>query len=811
MRITIDNLNGLGAIDYTEAVVAGGAIRVQRALNEPTRCTAEIMLGMEGLPTPVRRGRVTAMAANGTLLFTGYLATEPVRVYAGTASSGPVYTARITAVSDEWLLDNLGSGSGLRDAESLGLNGTALMTQLMTRAQGTGSAGVAVTTNGTVRPTGAFSARAGGSFSENASNAASSAYASYRALNYQILIQPVGDTTIALSDADGTLSVSELETQAVRELANDVTLTGAEEPAAYIQENFFGDGTTAIFDLAESAYHNTNSYLVVDNFSEGFFNPAQWIVTDPGSYLTLNSSGGGGFDGQSLLTSTLTLNGGNGLDGQTTLMAQDAIEMGGSVVVQMSQVSFGAASDGMLGGMYAGTPVLANCFAGFRVRQSVSGTGGVTVVVPVVNGVEVGTVFTPIAGHFYTLRLRLHCVEMQRIMQPYYCMVDGVVQGFGSTSGVPAPMDMVFELVDEGVASNTPVTVLYDSVAVGGTVGVTPAMCAFVLANSIQLYGSIGAINLTRNGSMWIVSTLPSGVLQTRLIGTAGQGVDCSVSYGTAAGAPGKVKFLAGRIPVAGERVTVMYRNQRRSVARLADAASVASEAVNGAPGTCRWLGSVTLPVARSSADCESAAQAVLAFATSRTAAVAGKYAMVNPPQDVWPGDVLAITSAGVTSSLLVRSVVVTDGGAVPEVLHYAVTFANDWATEWEAGIGTKLSQSIATNAWLPQTAATKPGQVLANLQRLTVTSLTSSSMQLNTGIAPPAGGGFEVRLVDWQFGMGVDGADLVLRSPVQNFSFPCAAQIEQYYVRMYDASTPPLYSRFSSAVFVNMPVNEQA
>ena len=72
--------------------------------------------------------------------------------------------------------------------------------------------------------------------------------------------------------------------------------------------------------------------------------------------------------------------------------------MGGSVVAQLVRVMLAAASDGMLAGMYQGTPVLANCFAGFRVRQSVSGTGGVTVLVPVVNGVEVGTVFTPLAG-----------------------------------------------------------------------------------------------------------------------------------------------------------------------------------------------------------------------------------------------------------------------------------------------------------------------------------------------------------------------------------------------------------------------------
>ena len=68
-------------------------------------------------------------------------------------------------------------------------------------------------------------------------------------------------------------------------------------------------------------------------------------------------------------------------------------------------------------------------------------------------------------------------------------------------------------------------------------------------------------------------------------------------------------------------------------------------------------------------------------------------------------------------------------------------------------------------------------------------------------------GGGFEVRRSDWQFGIGVDAADLVLRSWVRSFSIPRSAQVERFYVRMYDASTPPVYSRFSSAVFMNWPV----
>jgi hypothetical protein len=106
----------------------------------------------------------------------------------------------------------------------------------------------------------------------------------------------------------------------------------------------------------------------------------------------------------------------------------------------------------------------------------------------------------------------------------------------------------------------------------------------------------------------------------TRLIGVAGEGVDCKVS------ATGRVTFLAGRIPVAEETVSVTYRGRLRSVARLENAASVAAEAAGGMPGSAIWAGSVLRPAARSSVDCESAALAVLSFAGSRAAALAGTY-----------------------------------------------------------------------------------------------------------------------------------------------------------------------------------------
>jgi hypothetical protein len=306
----------------------------------------------------------------------------------------------------------------------------------------------------------------------------------------------------------------------------------------------------------------------------------------------------------------------------------------------------------------------------------------------------------------------------------------------------------------------------------------------------------MGFCAVNQSGSAWVVSTLPGGAKQTRLIGVAGEGADCRVSES------GKVTFFAGRIPVAGEIVTIFYRTRDRAVARLEDAASIAAEAAGGMPGTARWLGKVLKPVARCGADCESAAQAVLSFASSRAAAIAGSYAAVNPAADVWPGDVLSVTANRQTLNVVVRTVAIANGHAVPELLNYRIAFANDWADS----LGMTLSEAIAPDAFLPATAQSAPAQVLPNLQQLSVVSVTTTALQLDAGTEPPAGGGFEVRVRDWNFGPGMD-RNLVLRSPVRVFSIPRSAQVERYYVRMYDASTTALYSRLSSAVFTNLPV----
>src|ERR1700730_16318944 len=114
--MTIDNLDGAGAVDYSAALCADGPLRIARSLNAPSVCSSLLDVGDAALAVPKRRGRIVVAAANGTVLFTGYIATEPEAVYVGMGLKGPVYRYAFSAISDEWLLDKQAippSGAGL--------------------------------------------------------------------------------------------------------------------------------------------------------------------------------------------------------------------------------------------------------------------------------------------------------------------------------------------------------------------------------------------------------------------------------------------------------------------------------------------------------------------------------------------------------------------------------------------------------------------------------------------------------------------------------------------------------------------------
>ncbi len=772
MKVTIDNLDGKGAVDYSQALVSTAKFIIERQLNEPSLCSFTVAQANVSLPVPARNGRVIVSDDSGIVLFTGYVATEPALELAGQGVAGATYQSYVSAISDEVLLNQQPLP---QSPASYSQSTNQLMQALNARFGAAGIAFAIAEANGNI---GEFLPNPGQSWSENAGALASMSRSAYRAVSGEITMMPIGSVVHTLSESNGTLDLSQLEASMAKALANDVTVCGPSEPSAYVTEFFQGDGTTVLFELTENPYFPPTSKTkpLTDLFQEPTINRQIWSVSDPGSRLSLTAAG-------------LTCTGGDGVIGDTLISTVNQLEIGGSLVIEASGVQFGSVTQGILNGLYNGPFIAQNCIAGFEITQA-SGSGG-TVITPLVNGTASGSTFTPTAGHMYTLRLRTASNEMQRVLQAYNSIDSTGTHTYGDTY-LGSALNVVLEVQDttNGVAG-APV-ILYS-----GSISSVPAVGFLGAINSSSLQCSVASIEVSQEGPVWVVSTPPGGGTIVRRMGTTAQGADCKIERS------GKLRFYPASTPQMGELIAVSYRTTHRSVARLANAQSITQESNNGQlPGTAAWIGTVTSPAPRSSVDCENAASALLDLATNRGAAWKGKYTGWNmeTQSDVWPGDVLAIaaTSANLNANLAVRSVQIDVSMSSPGMTKYVVSFANDWAD----ALAIKTSSTVPADVWLPQQPESTPP--LANLQNLAITSVTGSAIQVSANATAPANGGFEVRRRDWAFGPGTN-SDLVLRSPVANFTIPREAAMEQYYIRMYDGSTPPNYSRFSNAVFVNV------
>jgi hypothetical protein len=283
-----------------------------------------------------------------------------------------------------------------------------------------------------------------------------------------------------------------------------------------------------------------------------------------------------------------------------------------------------------------------------------------------------------------------------------------------------------------------------------------------------------------------------------RRVGTAAESAECYLER------TGKVVFYSGYAPVVGEQVAVSYRTVGRAVGRAVNTASQLALTQAGMPAVATWIGSVTDPPARSSADCVNAAMAIEQAAAGVSALWSGTYTgnRMSFAADVWPGDALLLNapSTNLNAEVVVRSVKVSYRASYPDLVEYAIAFANDWACD----LAIKTSTTVPADAWLP--AAIAPTYPV-NLTGLTVTTLNGSTVTINAGITPPAGGGFEIRRRDFAFMPGEDPG-LVARATLPNMTFSRETASDRFYIRIYDGATPPNYSQFSTALFINLPLS---
>jgi hypothetical protein len=83
---------------------------------------------------------------------------------------------------------------------------------------------------------------------------------------------------------------------------------------------------------------------------------------------------------------------------------------------------------------------------------------------------------------------------------------------------------------------------------------------------------------------------------------------------------------------------------------------------------------------------------------------------------------------------------------------------------------------------------------------------VTSISVTVDAGFTPGAGEGIEVRYSDTAWGAGND-RNLIGRFTVRSFSVPRYGRAQDYFLRRYDSSSPPKYSRYSAGLHVDYPL----
>ncbi len=769
MKITIQGQ------DYTAALDGARPLTIERKLNEPSICQLWLSLPTNGsLGTPSRNQFLAVTGDDGTFYFTGYIAVSPLPEYAGLAIEGPRYRIAIQAVSDELLLDQLPMPPS---TGATGETAGALMTALVTHS---GSAALSTQELSLSAAVSNFVPDPGASWSKSAGQVAAQARAAYRAVNGALTVATVPGAVHTLNETDGSLNLASLAFTASvkRALANDVTVCGEHEPVAYVTEYFSGDGVTTQFYLAADPFFPaaSKSTTISELFNESAIDQCVWANPGGEGYLRLGAGG-------------LVMGGGNGIDGETLLSWIDPVEMGGTLLLEAVGVSLSPGSTGVLAGFFMGLDTQSACIAGFQVAAA-QGTGAVTLQ-PIIQGTPAGTTYAVNSANQYTLRARVHCADCERTLAIYRSFGDsGAITCGGQSNLSPGKLQLEIQEFVNGVGG-TPVT-LYD-----GAVASLPAACMVLAASSINLIGTMRAINLTNLGSGWVVSTPPSGGPYTRRLGTTAEAAECHLER------TGKVVFYTGSTPVAGEQIAVNYRTIGRAVGRAVNAASQQALTQAGSPAVAVWIGSVTNPPARSSADCLNAALAMEQAAAGVSALWSGTYNgnRTSFASDVWPGDALLLNapSTSLDAQVVVRTVKVSYRASYPDLVEYAIQFANDWADD----LAIKTSTTVPADAWLP--AAIAP-IVLANLTGLTVTTLNGSTVAINAGVTPPAGGGFEIRLRDSSFMPGED-PDLVVRATLPNMTFSRETANDRFYIRMYDGATPPNYSEWSTALFINLPL----
>jgi hypothetical protein len=780
MKLTIDNLQGQGPQDYTWALEGTNPTLVDRGPSEPVQLQFNLVAISPGFVIPVVGARVTLGKTNGSDVFTGHVIAAPEYEYLGWGEQGPVYRYKVAAQSDEVLLDQKALPN--RSPFVARSAGEALR-QL---AQDLLPGGFDVSGVQDVDTLATYTVNPQKSFSFHASEIALACRGSFRSMNGALIFGPVGAMTYALNENDPHFSPGGLQLSSPNQLANDVTVIGLDEPQAYVRDYFVGDGLSLKFYLSQKPFAETKPALVNEEYLGPRLDPTTWTVADPSSAV-------------SVVAQTLQIAGGTGVDGQTTVTFIEQVELGGALELQHGDVTFTAPSQGVLGGLYAGAIASTGCLAGFQISPSGSGS----IIQALVNGAVTGTVMATTPGHQYFFTTYLYSMETYRIGEIYHSSLHPAGSGWGGAA-VAADVRIVLEVQDidpnNAATRVAPATVLYDGVITGA-----PGFCSYVLVNATSMQCSLAYTYVAHISLAEVRTALPSASYVTELVGGLSDGAACEIT-----GSP-SLDFYPQYVPALNELIVVSYRGTGRAVAQVENEGSVLSLQHGVDDGTRSTVRVAKMPSARTSVDCENSALAILDDATG--VAWSGSYEtwsdfLPGGAADIFPGDAIAVNvpSRGANFAAIVREVAIEIADPANDRSVYTIRFANDLAVPLAIEYAATAT-TIALQDMPPLLQTTQVGAYYqADLTEAQITAVTSTTASVDAGMAPGSGFGIEVRQNDFGWGPTND-RNLLGRFNTQTFTLSRLARTQNYFLRLYDSSSPPKYSRYSAALHVDYPL----
>jgi hypothetical protein len=343
-------------------------------------------------------------------------------------------------------------------------------------------------------------------------------------------------------------------------------------------------------------------------------------------------------------------------------------------------------------------------------------------------------------------------------------------------------------------------TVLYDDVVANA-----PGFCTYALLNAASMQCSIAYTYVVHISLAEVRTALPSASYVTQLVGALSDGAECEITSDPS------LDFYPQYVPVFNQLIVASYRGSGRAVAQVQNAASVASH-LNGADdGTRGSVRGAKTPGARTDVDCENAALAILDDATG--IAWSGSYEtwsdfLPGAAEDIFPGDavVVNVPSRGAAFTAIVRELGIQIADPADDRGFYTIGFANDLAAPLAIEFGTGATV-IALEDMPRLLETTQVGAYYqVDLTEAQITAVTSTTVQVDAGMAPPSGYGIEVRQNDYGWGPAND-RNLLGRFSTQTFTVARLAETQDYFLRLYDGSSPPKYSRYSAALHVDYPL----